>query len=258
MASPLLPLLALPGSQVPVLDERAWLEQLVVHRPALMMQHEGTMKDPAYWALVIKPKYRDEMLSDLTATWDTIIARENTDAVKASDLAWAAAARAVHAAVQPTATIRPARAWDTGGGYAIRKSASWDDAGLHYKVFFDFADFQVSLAGDRVVGFVKELDRRGFEGDFKFGFSPAPRFNYNQIIVHASSIAMGLCMEAVGLAWYGKELDHIDRGLDVVVDKRPYDWHHYLLTALYDQIPSAAKDYVDYRTPIPAKVCPID
>ncbi len=63
----LLPLLALPGATVPVLDERAWLDQLLAHRPALVMPHEGTMQDPAYWALVIKSRYRDELLASATA-----------------------------------------------------------------------------------------------------------------------------------------------------------------------------------------------
>jgi hypothetical protein len=252
----LLPLLALPGSTVAVLDERAWLDELVAHRGALMMQHEGTMQDPAYWALVIKPKYRAELLTSPTATWDSILTREYTDALRASDRAWAESLRVVERAVQPTATLRSFSNLDQNAGYGLGTGAPYDAAGLHYKVFYDFTDFQKSLTGERVLGFAKELDRRGFQGDFKIGLTPGTRYIYNDIILHAPSIAMGLCAEAVGLAWFGSELDHIARGLDVVVRSKPYDWHHYLLTGWFDQLPADAKDYVGYRVPVPEKVCP--
>ncbi len=256
MGSPaaLLPLLALPGANVPVLDERAWLDQLLAHRAALVMQHEGTMQDPAYWALVIKSKYRDELLATPTATWESIVAREYTDTEKASDLAWAASMRTFEAAVPATATLRPATNLDQNAGYAIAGGTEFDAAGLHYKVFFDFTDFQKSLTGERVLGFAKELDRRGYQGDFKIGLTPPTRFIYNQIIVHSPSVAMGLCVEAVGLAYFKGELDHVARGLDVTLaNKKAYDWHHYLLTGLFDQLPVEARDYVGYRTGVPGE-----
>lgn len=256
-AASLAPLLALPGASAPVLDERAWLDQLLEHRPALVMQHEGTMEDPAYWALVIKPRYRAELLTNSAATWETIVSREYTDALEASDLAWAESMRTFEAAVPATLTLRPFTNLKQNAGYAIAGGAGYDAAGLHYKVFFDFTDFQKSLTGERVLGFAKELDRRGYQGDFKIGLTPPTRFIYNQIIVHAPSVAMGLCVEAVGLAYFQGELDHIARGLDVALaNKKTYNWHHYLLTALFDGLPVEARDYVGYRTLIPENVCP--
>jgi hypothetical protein len=251
------PLLASPQASVPVIEERAWWEQLSSRRPELAAQHTGTMRDPAYWALVIKPKYRDELLSTPGATWDTIVSREDTDALKARDRAWADALRAYAGTIQASSTLRGGASESTAG-YAVRGGASFDAAGLHYKVFFDFKDFNRSLTGERVAGFAKELERRGFIGDFKIGLTPDTRFIYNQIIVHAPSVAMGLCVESVGLDWFGGELEHVARGLDVVVDGRPTDWHHFLLLDRWTVVPQEAAEYVDYQTPIPRAICPAD
>lgn len=251
------PLLASPQASVPVIEERAWWEQLSSRRPELAAQHTGTMRDPAYWALVIKPKYRDELLSTPGATWDTIVSREDTDALKARDRAWADALRAYAATIQASATLRGGASESTAG-YAVRGGASFDAAGLHYKVFFDFTDHNRSLTGERVYGFAKQLERRGFVGDFKIGLTTDTRFIYNQIIVHAPSIAMGLCVESVGLEWFAGELDHVARGLDVTVDGSPNDWHHFLLLDRWAVVPPAAAGYVEYRTPIPPSVCPVD
>lgn len=251
------PLLASRAATVPIVEEREWWQQLSARRPELAAQHSGTMRDPAYWALVIKPKYREELLSDPAATWDTIVLREDTEALKQRDEEWADALRAFARTIQPSPTLRGG-AGERSTGYAVRGGATFDAAGLHYKVFFDFSDFTRSLTGERVLGFAKELERRGFVGDFKIGLTADTRFIYNQIIVHAPSIAMGLCVENVGLTWFAGELDHVARGLDVTVDGSPNDWHHFLLLDRWTEVPAAAAEYVAYRTPIPDSVCPAD
>lgn len=234
------------------LDEPAWLADLQAHRPELMTQHEGSIRDPAWQALVIRPQYRAELLATDTATYETLVAREYTAAQRVRDASWAQALRDAAATFVPTVDVSRA-GYDIHAyvGYRVGPPFGPDGDGLVYKVFFEFVDFERSLSPDRYAGFVSRLESAGFRGDSKIDLRPGQaRFQYNNLIVHTSSIAMARCAEAVGLATFGDEVLHVARGIDAPVDGRPTNWHQFLLTGRYDALSATVKDFVAYRTPI--------
>lgn len=244
---------------VPTVDQPAWLAELVAHRPGLVRLHEGSVQDPAWEALVLRPRYRAAFLASETETVETLLAREYTDAQRTSDVSWVRSLRDARGAFVPTATI------DLGGydgrayvGYRLGPRIAYDADGLVYKAFFEFSDFQRSLSAERYAGFVAALEALGFRGDSKIDLrSGRTRFQYNQLIVHAPSIEMARCAEAVGLAYFGDEVEHVARGVDVVGDGRPLDWHHFLLTGRYAALPDSVRDFVAYRLPVADRtVCP--
>jgi len=80
------------------------------------------------------------------------------------------------------------------------------------------------------------------------------RFQYNNVIVYGSSVAMAECAEATGLTYFSGQLLHVGRGVDVIAEK--LDYHHFLLTFGFDRLPPDVQDYVRHRAPLPATPCP--
>ncbi len=237
----------------PVLDQPRWLADLTAARPDLMRQHHGSVRDPAWQALVVRPRYRPELLADPTLTYEDLVAREYTPADRAEDAAWAQSLRDAQAASTPTANVAP-------GGYDLLSYASYrvgppmrpaSDTILDYKVFFEIADPPRTLTPDAYAAFTARLDAAGFQGDSKIDLRPGQtRFQYNDVIVHAPSIAMALCAEAVGIAAFSPRVEHVARGVDVRVDGKPTDWHHFLLTGRFGELPAVVRDFVGYTPPI--------
>jgi hypothetical protein len=243
-----------PGEPVPFLDEPAWLEELLERRARIMMMHEGSITDPAWQALVLRPRYRAAFLASDTDTYDAIVALEYTEEQRAGDAAWATALQDAQTAFVATPSIAPA-------GYDLRSYVGYrvgpelprqsDDKVVDYKAFLEFSDFRRSLTPARYAGFVARLDARGFRGDSKIDLRPGQvRFQYNNVIIHAPSIDMARCAEAVAIEYFGAELEHIARGIDAVVGRKTNDWHHFLLTGSYDELPAAVRDFVEYRAPV--------
>jgi hypothetical protein len=234
----------------PVVDQRAWLAALIEHRPELVTLPAGSRGDPAWHALVLRPRYRDAFLAS-DDTYETLLAREYTADQRASDAAWVQSLRAARSAFVPTANLTAGYGGRAYVGYQVGPWDGYDTDSLVYKAFFELRDFQHALSAERYAGFVERLDALGFRGDSKIDLRPGRvRFLYNDLIVHAPSIAMARCAEAAGIAFFGTDLVHVARGLDVMVDGRPVDWHHFLLTGRYDRLPTGAKDFVEYRIPM--------
>lgn len=244
------------------LDEPGYLSQLLVNRPVLMSMHSGSVQDPAYLALVIRPQFRDQILFHKPDTYQTIMTRQYSMEERASDVAWVKALQQAQLQFQSDASVYPA-------GYPIQAFVGYkvgpnvpihDQGGLDYKVFFEFADFQKTLSPSAYAGFARYLSQLGFQGDSKIPLQPGQaRFQYNNLIVHAPSIPLAQCAEAAGIAYFGRQaIAHIARGVDVGLAPggKPTDWHHFLLTGGFGGLPGSVQDYVRYRTPNPPSVCP--
>lgn len=237
-----------------VLDATDWLETLRAGRPELVTQHDGGIDDPAWQALVIRPRYRDELLGSET-TYEGLVARDYSAAQRSSDAAWAERLRDAQRSLPATPTLRPA-------GYPIEAYVGYrvgpkgplvDPIGVTYKVFFELDDFQTALAPDRYVAFSRALEQAGFVGDSKIDLRPGQvRFQYNNVIVHAPSVEMAECAEAIGLAYFGGQVLHVARG----VDADGLDWHHFLLTGRFGQLPPQVRAFVHHREPLPDAPCP--
>jgi len=251
---PFLLLTAAMGAPPP-LDQVAWLDTLIARRPTLMMQHVGTTSDPAWQALVIRPALRERLVGSATETYQTLVTAEYTEAQKVSDRVWSTAMQAARFPPTPTLT------WNSNAGdVGFRVGAAGSlglDQGYAPKVFFEFIDFDTALTPERVWGFAQRLEQVGFTGASKFTI-PAEvlRFQYNNLIVYAPTIALGQCAEATGLEWFAGEIAHIGRGVDGELYGRSVDWHHFLLGGGFATLPEPFQDYVKYRTPNPAKMCP--
>jgi hypothetical protein len=244
---------------VPALDATVWFEQLTQARPGLMKQHTGGIKDPAWQALVIRPRYRNELLNGSGATYETIVARDLVPDLEDADATWAEDLRLAQLALVPSDTLYPS-------GYPIQAYVGfrtgtrgpWNkDRGLSYKTFFEVDDLHTTLSPDRVVGFARELERVGFVGDFKIDLRRGQvRFQYNNVIVHAPTMAMAECAEATGLRWFAGQLLHVAHGLDVVTTSGPLDWHHFLLTGKFHELPEDVQAFARHQTPHPTSTCP--
>lgn len=233
------------------LDQQAYHQQLVERRPELMTQHGDSVRDPAWQALVIRPGWREEILST-NATYRTILDREYTSDLRASDAAWAESLRAGQRSFAGTDTLSAAGyPIEVYVGYKVgSRAATRDAAGYTFKVFFELVDFQRALTPERYLEFSRALVRAGFQGDSKIDLRPGQvRFQYNNVIVHAPSAAMAECGEAVGLAFFGKEIAHIARGVDAPPGpgETATDWHHYLLRGGFSRLTEMVRDFVAYR-----------
>jgi hypothetical protein len=243
---------------VEVLDATAWLAALQSHRPELVAQHVGRIDDPGWQALVIRPQHRAELLGS-SATYATVVEREYDAVERVVDLDWAQQQRDAQRAHAPTATLRaagyPPQAYV---GYRVGPEVALrDERGLSYKVFFELEDFRTSLAPDLYLGFSRALEEAGFVGDSKLSLRPGQlRFQYNNVIVHAPSMAMAECAEATGLAYFSGQLLHVARGVDVWADGRGLDWHHFLLTGRFGGLPAEVQAFVQHREPLPPAPCP--
>lgn len=249
------------GAPVPHLDEPAWLDELAARRPDLLTTPTGSVSDPAWQALVVRPRYRPELLGSERLTYAMIVAREYTEAQRVSDARWAQSLRDAQAAFPPGPAVAVA-GYDPRAyvGYRVGPATRPVRSGpiVSYKAFFELTDFQASLSADRYAGFVDRLAALGFRGDSKIDLRPGQvRFQYNNLIVHAPSMEMARCAEAAGLEHFGRELAHTARGVDALVDGEPTNWHHFLLTGRYHELPAAVRDFVEYREPPPSlTACP--
>jgi hypothetical protein len=87
-----------------------------------------------------------------------------------------------------------------------------------WKVFFEFLD-DARPSPAATDAFTQRLGQRGFRGDWKMNATSEdpdmPRFQYNNLIVHAWSPADAEIAEAVGLDLFRGHLAGHGRGLDV-------------------------------------------
>jgi len=246
-------------ASVPALDATLWFEQLRQERPMLMTQHDGGIDDPAWQALVIRPRFRDPLIYG-RATYATVLEREYTGNLEEADGRWAEDLRDAQLALEPSDTLYPS-------GYPIQQYVGFrtgprgpwpHERGFTYKTFFEVDDILTTLTPERVVGFARELERVGFEGDFKIDLRRGQaRFQYNNVIVHAPTMPMAECAESTGLRWFAGHLLHVAHGVDVKTGPDgPLDWHHFLLTGKFHELPTDVQAFARHRTPHPTHTCP--
>lgn len=107
----------------------------------------------------------------------------------------------------------------------------WKDRGYNFKVFFEFKDPQSSLTPEIYRAFARRLSREGFQGDFKIPvISGWIRFNWNNVVVHATSLESARIAEKVGLQTFEGRLSSYSRGIDFrqPEDFKVYDWPSFL------------------------------
>jgi hypothetical protein len=243
-------------SSVPFLDAPAWLAELQTSRPELASQHRGGIDDPAWQALVMRPQYRSELITTPTATYASIVAREYSSKERKADEAWAQEMRDAWAKQQWTATLRDGRSPnEVYVDMRVGPDTRMGEDGHVYKVFFELDDIPRSVSPDRYFGFGRALERAGFGGASKVALRPGQvRFQYNNVIVYAPSLAMAECAEAVGLSYFADQLLHVGRGVDVIAEKT--DYHHFLLTGGFDRLAPDVQAFIRHRAPLPANPCP--
>jgi hypothetical protein len=241
------------GSSPARVDELAYLRELQNRRPGLMAQHSGGINDPAWQALVIAPEYRAAILEQHYATYAGVLAEEYSPEERKGDQEWANGVLSFMTGLQPTRTLVPQLIGKNDSvGFAMGLDPkAVDAAGFSYKSFYGFADFATALAPEAYRTLATTLVERGFQGASKIVVLPATtRFRYNQLVVYSSSPAMAACGEAIVADVYGAQITHVARGIDPppsVTDGEPTDWHHFLLTGRYGDLPSAVREYVEYR-----------
>jgi hypothetical protein len=241
------------GSSPVRVDEIAYLRQLEERRPGLMAQHSGGVDDPAWQALVIAPEYRTAILEQHYATYAGVIAEEYSPEERKRDQEWAAQFLAFMRSLQPTATLVPQLIGKNDSvGFAIGQDPkAIDDAGFSYKSFYGFTDFVTALAPEAYRTLASTLVERGFQGASKIVVLPATtRFRYNQLVVYSASPAMAACGESIVASVYGAQIAHVARGVDpppALTDGERTDWHHFLLTGRYADLPPALRAYVEFR-----------
>jgi hypothetical protein len=214
---------------------------------------------PAWQALVIRPRYRAEILYE-HATYNSVVARDLTPDLEEADKRWAETLREAQRALVPSDTLYPS-GYPIGAyvGFRTGPRGPWDkDRGLTYKTFFEVDDLHATLSPERVVGFARELERVGFVGDFKVDLRRGQaRFQYNNVIVHAPTMAMAECAESTGLRWFAGHLLHVAHGVDVITSDGPLDWHHFLLTGKFRELPADVQAFARHQTRHPTKTCRI-
>ncbi len=234
-------------------DELGWLTALNEQRPDLVTQHDGGVDDPAWRALVLHPRYRQQMLNP-GATWDTVLAAEYTLGRRERDRLWAIALRAAHQAVVPHAGVR------AGGvdaqvyvGYRIGEPGPWRGTdGTVRKLYLSFVDPERDLSAARLAGFAQHLATRGFDGAFKVDLRPGlARFTYNQLILYLADPSHTDCAESAATAYFAEALSTLGRGVDPapLQGERPLDWHHFLLTGRYAELPDEVKEWAENAVP---------
>jgi hypothetical protein len=234
-------------------DELGYLRELESRRPGLMTQHSGGINDPAWQALVITPAYRTAMLDQRYATYAGVVAEEYSSEERTRDQEWATQVLTFMGSLQPTTTLVPQLIGKNDSvGFRIGQDATTeDDAGFSYKSFFGFTDFVTALAPDAYRTLATTLVERGFRGASKIVVLPATtRFRYNQLVIYSSSPAMAACGEAIVASVYGAQIAYVARGIDPpasLTDGERTDWHHFLLTGRYSDLPPALRQYVEWR-----------
>jgi hypothetical protein len=235
--------------------------------------------------MTLKPQYRDAML-DGTDTYAKLVSRVYTPANRADDLAWIRGSQAAeldfciaHPGAAGCARIcrapcdacpselptsereevsSPPSGYPLCGavGYRIGEwpNARYDATGAieSWKVFFEFFD------GGRpnpaaTDAFTRRLEEGGFRGDWKMNATSdnpdMPRFQYNNLIIHAWSPRDAEVAEAVGLELFRGQLAGHARGLDVGTPpdaSNATDWHHFLCEGDVAALPGEALLFVGF------------
>jgi hypothetical protein len=216
-----------------------------------MAQHPAASTS-AWQALVIAPEYRAAILAQRYATYTGVLAeeycRKNGSAPGVGH-----PGPTLASALRSTATLAPQLIGKNDSvGFSIGQDpTAADDAGFSYKSFFGFTDFVTALAPEAYRTLASTLVERGFRGASKIVVLPATtRFRYNQLVVYSASPAMAACGEAIVADVYGAQITHVARGIDPppsLTDGERTDWHHFLLTGRYADLPPAVREYVEYR-----------
>ena len=90
------------------------------------------------------------------------------------------------------------------------------DRGFTYKIFFTFKNPESDLTPDIYKAFSKKLADSDFEGDSKIPLIRGwIRFGWNNVILHAPSLASAQIAEKVGLEVFAKKLESYSRGVDM-------------------------------------------
>ena len=234
-------------------DELAYLRELQTRRPGLMAQHSGGINDPAWQALVIAPEYRAAIVEQHYATYAGVLAEEYSPEERKRDQEWATQVLSFMSALQPTATLVPQLIGknDSVGFWMGKDPRTEDAAGFSYKSFYGFTDFVTALAPEAYRTLATTLVDHGFLGASKLVVLPATtRFRYNQLVVYSASPAMAACGESIVISVYGGQITHMARGIDPppsFTDGERTDWHHFLLTGRYTDLPPALREFVEYR-----------
>jgi tetratricopeptide (TPR) repeat protein len=214
---------ASPTWNVPRIDELRYWHQI----DSVVSQGER------HSALMLKPKYRQELLSGPNKL--SSIMSNYSDGDRAIEERWVAAHQAAMQSFrqQPDLPVKVAGynpnqfvGYRCGGAGRIM-----DQDGICYKVFFEFDDAVRDLTPELYLQFAKELAKAGFNGDSKIGMGPGyTKFYYNNIIVHAPDPETARIAEQVGLHLFGSRLVHYAHGVDVL-RPTPQDWHEFLATS---------------------------
>jgi hypothetical protein len=125
------------------------------------------------------------------------------------------------------------------------------DRGFTFKVFFEFKNPQTDLTATLYREYSRKLSEAGFEGDSKIPVLPGwIRFTWNNIIVHATTLASAKTAESIGLNFFGKRLASYSRGVDVqsgLNSKEIIDWPHYLCSEDPSTLPADVSDFVQNK-----------
>lgn len=147
------------------------------------------------------------------------------------------------------------------GFYPIENFASYQigaprmpwgqDRGFTFKVFFEFKSPQKDLTPDLYREFSKKLSVSDFEGDSKIPMLPGwIRFTWNNVIVHATSMASAKVAEKIGLELFANRLASYSRGVDVrdlLNPNEPTDWPHFLCSGDPSKLPSDVSNFVQNK-----------
>lgn len=250
-----------------VIDELSYYKQLVAARPVLMAE---TTNAP-YDAMVIKPMFRPTMLT-APNTYDTIEKSNWNNGDQSMDKTWIASQQSAETtlgqtlyaqflALYPTGTQQQYQRWVDAqnivkpAGYPVQYFVGYfvgvsrnieNSQGIDYKVFFTFHNVDAELTPQVYQGFSQALLNAGFWGDSKIPVIPGQTFmQYNQIILHANTVALAELAEGVGRYYFGNNLIHMARG----VDAAGTDWHDYILQnkGNISNLPAEAQAYVLYK-----------
>lgn len=250
-----------------VIDELTYYKQLVTARPVLMAE---TTRLP-YDAMVIKPMFRPAMLT-APNTYQSIENSNWTAADQATDRSWISCQQnaettmgqtlyAQFQALYPTGTQQQYQQWVATqnivkpAGYPIQYYVGYyvgvsrnieNSQGIDYKVYFTFHNIDAQLTPQVYQGFAQALLKAGFWGDSKIPVVPGQTFmQYNQIILHANTVALAELAEGIGRYYFGSTLIHMARG----VDAGGTDWHDYILQnkGNISNLPAEAQAYVLYQ-----------
>jgi hypothetical protein len=217
-----------------------------------MTQFADSVRDPAYEALVIRTDYRDRILNHKPDTYDTFVQDLYTADLEREDSLWVKSLQEGQTTFVNTPDIYVAGySINAFVGLRIGSNPISDPLGLDYKIFLQMKDFLASLTWSRYVDFSKALSQRGFQGDSKIPLLPGQaRYQYNNVIVHAPTVAMALCAEATAISFFGAEIDRMARGVDtgLLPGETPTDWHHALLKKQLNGLPTPVQDFLRYRT----------